>query len=187
MATYRASETIFFDKSKLNASVWQYRHKHTPSGLGTYISSDTPGFIKMVFHLPAGDTQLYEVREEGVREAHAEDFRKGDIITDSLLTIMDYEITGIHLDPKTRIASEPIEASQIDDQGVHTGDIFYFEPSECILKKRCKPDCNNECKGPEPKNNDGRETCYWCGAQTKNVPGISMGSYDICTNKECGK
>jgi len=36
-----------------------------------------------------------------------------------------------------------------------------------------------------PKNNDGRTTCFRCGAPTKRVPGISVNNYDICTR--CGK
>lgn len=41
--------------------------------------------------------------------------------------------------------------------------------------------------GTEPKNNDGRTTCYWCGAPTKHVPGAFTGWYDICTNPSCQK
>ncbi|MFA5048357.1 MAG: hypothetical protein WC516_05050 [Patescibacteria group bacterium] len=41
--------------------------------------------------------------------------------------------------------------------------------------------------GSEPKNNDGRTTCYWCGAPTKHVPGAFTTSYDICTNPSCMK
>jgi len=36
----------------------------------------------------------------------------------------------------------------------------------------------------EPKNNDGRERCYWCGAPTKSMMMFtSIG--DVCT--ECGE
>lgn len=41
--------------------------------------------------------------------------------------------------------------------------------------------------GAEPKNNDGRSTCYWCGSPTKHVPGAFTGWYDICTNPSCQK
>jgi len=37
----------------------------------------------------------------------------------------------------------------------------------------------------EPKNNDGKTSCLWCGAPTKRVLGFSTNSYDICTR--CGK
>lgn len=37
----------------------------------------------------------------------------------------------------------------------------------------------------KPKNNDGRTTCFWCGAPTKDVPGVFMNTYTICT--KCGK
>lgn len=36
----------------------------------------------------------------------------------------------------------------------------------------------------EPRNNDGRAACWWCGAPTKRVLGV-IDVYDICT--ECGK
>ena len=39
--------------------------------------------------------------------------------------------------------------------------------------------------GEEPKNNDGRPSCFWCGKATKNVPGFTIGSYDLC--EACGK
>lgn len=38
----------------------------------------------------------------------------------------------------------------------------------------------------EPKNNDGRDSCFWCGSPTKRVPGGMPSSfYDICTKKGC--
>lgn len=36
----------------------------------------------------------------------------------------------------------------------------------------------------EPRNNDGRETCWWCGGATKKSQGFS-GTWDVC--QECGK
>lgn len=36
----------------------------------------------------------------------------------------------------------------------------------------------------EPKNNQGRSTCFWCNSKTKQVAGISS-FYDVCT--KCGK
>jgi hypothetical protein len=36
----------------------------------------------------------------------------------------------------------------------------------------------------KPKNNDGRDTCYWCKAPTKKIQGL-IDMYDICT--KCGK
>jgi len=35
------------------------------------------------------------------------------------------------------------------------------------------------------KNNDGRKTCFWCGAPTKSVPSGFVANYNICT--KCGK
>lgn len=37
---------------------------------------------------------------------------------------------------------------------------------------------------PEPENNDGRSTCFWCNKPTKQVPGISN-FYNVCP--KCGK
>jgi hypothetical protein len=36
----------------------------------------------------------------------------------------------------------------------------------------------------EPKNNDGRDKCYWCGGMVKRVQGFSS-AYDVC--EVCGK
>lgn len=42
---------------------------------------------------------------------------------------------------------------------------------------------------PEPKNNDGRTTCFWCGVATRNWGGVhgAMTQGQVCTNKKCGK
>jgi len=37
---------------------------------------------------------------------------------------------------------------------------------------------------PEPKNNDGRDKCFWCGMPTKKVPTM-ISNYDICS--KCGR
>jgi len=37
---------------------------------------------------------------------------------------------------------------------------------------------------PEPANNDGRPTCFWCGGVTRRILGFSA-SYDVCP--KCGK
>jgi hypothetical protein len=36
----------------------------------------------------------------------------------------------------------------------------------------------------EPKNNDGRKYCFWCGGLTKLFPGF-CNTYNLCAN--CGK
>lgn len=36
----------------------------------------------------------------------------------------------------------------------------------------------------EPKNNDGRSSCYWCHSSTRQVGGVTS-VYDICSN--CGR
>lgn len=38
--------------------------------------------------------------------------------------------------------------------------------------------------GLEPKNNDGRDTCFWCGAPTKEIE-LAMSSGHVCT--VCGR
>jgi len=38
---------------------------------------------------------------------------------------------------------------------------------------------------PEPKNNQKRNSCYWCGEPTKKVPGVSTVMWDVCQNKKC--
>jgi len=35
----------------------------------------------------------------------------------------------------------------------------------------------------EPKNNDGRAECWWCGARTEKRPGFTV-IYDICPKYE---
>lgn len=39
----------------------------------------------------------------------------------------------------------------------------------------------------EPKNNDGRKTCWWCGETTKSIPGLKESTYEVCLDPECGK
>lgn len=46
----------------------------------------------------------------------------------------------------------------------------------------CGSSCKGSCKDDSIKNNDGRETCYVCGANTR-VAGD--GKYNVCTNKKC--
>ena len=41
-----------------------------------------------------------------------------------------------------------------------------------------------EKENPEPKNNDNRTSCYWCGGTIKETPGFTS-TYYIC--EECGK
>ncbi len=59
----------------------------------------------------------------------------------------------------------------------------------------CGGDCDSECKkqdithsnGEDPKkplNNDGRDTCFKCGAQTVVKRGFHMKEYNICPR--CG-
>lgn len=50
---------------------------------------------------------------------------------------------------------------------------------ECDGPGSCGPDC--EC---EPKNNNGRDVCYWCNRKTTLVIGFSF-NYDYCV--ECKK
>ena len=57
---------------------------------------------------------------------------------------------------------------------------------------RHAPDCwcgwnkkeESSVKGPEPKNNDGRDKCYWCGGKTVTKP-LATSFYQIC--ERCGQ
>jgi len=45
--------------------------------------------------------------------------------------------------------------------------------------------CDKEsCSCGEPRNNDGRDSCYWCGGSLKNI-GIGAAEMLVCT--VCGK
>lgn len=51
-------------------------------------------------------------------------------------------------------------------------------------KDSCKEKDHNCEKNCEPKNNDGRDTCYWCGAKTKLVD-TGMRGFHYC--EKCRK
>jgi hypothetical protein len=38
----------------------------------------------------------------------------------------------------------------------------------------------------EPRNNDGRSTCFWCDSPTKEFMGLAKPGH-VCTNKDCGR
>lgn len=46
------------------------------------------------------------------------------------------------------------------------------------------PKAKMHCNQPGPPNNDGRATCFWCGAPTKSV-GCTATLMQVCT--ACGK
>ena len=63
--------------------------------------------------------------------------------------------------------------------------------SEKTKKEDCDCDgnCGDDCKcddgcNKEPRDNDGREYCFWCGKKTVLVDGFRL-RYDYC--KECKK
>lgn len=39
----------------------------------------------------------------------------------------------------------------------------------------------------EPKNNDGRERCWWCGEPTRIIPGLKALFYEVCSDPKCGR
>lgn len=47
-------------------------------------------------------------------------------------------------------------------------------------KPRQEPELES---GSEPKNNDGRENCFWCGAPTKTIE-LAFSTGNICTQCE---
>lgn len=51
-----------------------------------------------------------------------------------------------------------------------------------LLGSRCSTPCNDTCdneKCCDPKNNDGRSECYWCGTPTRKIDG-GFSFYDFC-------
>jgi hypothetical protein len=53
---------------------------------------------------------------------------------------------------------------------------------DCSGSKKCKDcKCDNKEKETEPKNNDGRDECYWCWPRekTEKIPGLNR-IYNIC-------
>lgn len=56
--------------------------------------------------------------------------------------------------------------------------------SKCGGSCNTKDSCDKDAKCCEPKNNDGRDKCYWCGKATVKIDsGFSF--YDFC--KKCQK
>jgi hypothetical protein len=46
--------------------------------------------------------------------------------------------------------------------------------------------CLTEQQHAGVENNDGRETCAWCGGSIKKIPGFNVTTtYDVC--EDCGK
>jgi hypothetical protein len=44
--------------------------------------------------------------------------------------------------------------------------------------------CSGNCNEPEPKDNNSREHCFWCGKRTIEKDGFTL-KYDYC--EECKK
>lgn len=63
-----------------------------------------------------------------------------------------------------------------------------MDRSTCSGNCSCEPSkCANSCDSvgsDEPKNNDGRDSCYWCRGPVKQVMGLNE-SYGVCC--ECGR
>lgn len=65
--------------------------------------------------------------------------------------------------------------------------VFYRRITSALNKKNLNEkqlEFNFDKVEREPKNNDGRTRCYWCGEPTKTVMGFIF-TYSICEN--CGK
>lgn len=54
---------------------------------------------------------------------------------------------------------------------------------DCVSGGKCNKKTGAVCIEEAPKNNDGRTTCFWCGAPTKKVSTGFVKEFDICT--EC--
>lgn len=70
-------------------------------------------------------------------------------------------------------------------------ELEFFIKNQTLIASRCSScssscdkDCDSDKKCCEPKNNDGRDKCYWCGKTTKKIDaGFSF--YNYC--EKCGK
>ena len=133
--------------------------------------------------------QFHWIDKQYLRYATAKDFEVGDIIQENTLITGNLEIVSIDEDLRvgSMIVTPPIHAEELDNVGIRGGNIFMLEPFECIMV-----DPVNEptldlgiLDGPEPRNNDGRKRCYWCGGKTKHDRGFHLDWYDVCT--QCGR
>jgi hypothetical protein len=59
----------------------------------------------------------------------------------------------------------------------------YIQPSVCDGSRRLRRPGSGTPENPEPENNDGRETCWWCSGKTHKVQGFTA-EYDICPKCE---
>lgn len=85
----------------------------------------------------------------------------------------------------------------LDPRHLFTDTIFFFESVNsgnewCLVEETLEDNddlfvevlliTNDDETSIEPKNNDGRDTCYWCNSRTEKIDtGFSV--YDYC--KEC--
>ena len=64
---------------------------------------------------------------------------------------------------------------------------FFDKDKPAPVKKDRKPmySMGTKTNEPEPKNNQGRDSCYICGKPTIKAPGVSTTRWDVCNNSKC--
>lgn len=78
--------------------------------------------------------------------------------------------------------TNPCKEIKIDPEKTHlfatdeNGDIWHHENCWCGAGMNYLGSFSG---GKEPKNNDGREKCYWCGEPTETRP-LAVGTYEWC-------
>jgi hypothetical protein len=133
--------------------------------------------------------ELHWIDRQYIRYATTKDFEVGDIITENTLVAGHLEVISIdeNLQAGGMIVTPPIHAEELDNVGIRCGNVFMLEPHECIMIEPVnEPTLDlGLLSGPEPRNNDGRKRCYWCGGKTKHDRGFHLDWYDVCT--QCGR
>jgi hypothetical protein len=140
----------------------------------------------VVEYQPYKDPHKYHTLNESyIRDVSAYDFEVGDIIMENSLAMFDAEIIEIKtqqgVSQRGALSDPPIVAEQLDTDGTKTGNIFHLEPYECIMVNKLNDDTLDLKLGTiqAPKNNQKRETCFWCRGKTERVEGFTD-IYDIC-------
>ena len=125
--------------------------------------------------------QYHDLDEQHIREACASDFQVGDIIMENALFMFNCEIIEVKTVKMLGLTDSPIVAEQLEDDGTRTGNIFHLEPYECIMVSKLNEDTLDLklSKLSSPANNQGLDTCFWCGGKTIKSPGFTE-MYDMC-------
>ena len=140
---------------------WDWAFKHP--GIGLYLD------IFDIFCTPLEYELVPDEKEDANMEA--DDASKWTSTVGEVLTWTD---------DKTGKASDTLKVSGPDGYEVEYGRDANGEL--IIVTPQTKRPIVNE---NTPKNNDGRDTCYWCKALTKTVDTGMSGDIRVCT--KCGR